>query len=97
MKLTSDERVLFAQAAWQTFEKRRGRPGEMSSAEFDLICQWIKKGIPLPVVLRGIEETAWKPRTLHACGPAVTRAFEYYFTAIGGGDEPIGSEEEWPL
>lgn len=96
MNLSPDEHVLFNRAVWGTFENRRGEKGPMSTAEFDLIWRWKKRGIPLPVVLRGIEETGGKPKTLHACAAAVDRAFSYYFTAIGG-TEPRRADEEWPL
>jgi hypothetical protein len=89
VNLTSDDRVHFARAVWSTFEQRRGVAGEMSTAEFDLIYRWMKRGIPLPIVLRGIEETAGKPRTLHACARAVDAAYSYWFQAIGGGELPL--------
>jgi hypothetical protein len=93
MKLSSDDRVHIAQAVWSEFEKRRGRQGEMSSAEFDLICKWMARSIPLPVILRGIKETSGSPRTLHACAASVDRAADYWNRAAGvQGDLPI---EEW--
>ena len=92
MRLESDERVAYAQAVWGQFEKRRGYEGEMSSAEFDLICKWMSREIPLPVALRGIQETGGKPRTLHACIRSVDGAFAYWQRAAGINAEPV---DEW--
>ena len=97
MKLTSDERVLYAQACWSEFEKRRGYEGEMSSAEFHLLSKWMSQQIPLPIVLRGIQETGGKPRMLHACVNAVDRCIAYWSQAAGINRLPRTPDEEWPL
>jgi hypothetical protein len=80
--VTSEQRIEYARTAWEEFQKRSGQLRDMSSAEFDLLHKWAEKGLPLPVVLRGIAETGGKPRTLHACVPAVTRALEYRAQAL---------------
>lgn len=92
MKLTSDERVAIAQACWSEFEQRRGYEGEMSSAEFHLLSKWMSQGIPLPVLLRGIQETGGKPRMLHACANSVERVFGYWQSAAAL-TKPV--EDEW--
>ena len=84
MKLTGDERVLYIGDVWLMFERKTGKERDASSVEYDLICRWMNRGIPLPVVLRGIEETTGKPRTLLACERPVERAISYWHQAVGG-------------
>ena len=92
MKLTPDERVLVGKAIWSEFEKLTGREANGSSAEYDLIRRWMDRGIPLPVLLRGIGETTGKPRTLMACEAAVERAVAYWQRTAGLTAEV---EEQW--
>lgn len=83
--LRSEDRPTYAAAVWETFQMRH-QPSRltMTSAEFDLVRRWMDRGIPLPVVERGISETGGKPRMLLACEEAVRRAEAYWFSAMGG-------------
>ena len=75
----------YADAVWNIFREKH-QPGRltMSSAEFHQVATWFKRGIPLPIVERGINEAGGKPRTVLACYHPVERAYEYWFKAIGG-------------
>lgn len=78
--MTPDEEIAWNRAVWHAWNERAGRPPDalLSSAEMDLVYRWRKRDIPLPVVLRGIQETGGKPRWLHACEAAVERAVQYH-------------------
>jgi len=84
------------------FVRLRARNLLLSPLDWSLIETWKKSGIPLPVVLRGIERTfensqkkgAKAPRTLFYCHPAVVEAFEEYSESRVGGT--LDSELEEP-
>ncbi len=84
MKLTSDERVLYAQAVWYEFKNKAQLRRDMSSAEFVLLGRWIDRQIPLPVVLRGIQDFSGKPRRLEAVEQSVEQSVAYWHQAMGG-------------
>src|SRR5690606_34625703 len=86
------------------FVRKRGKNLLISPLDWCLVEVWKDQGIPLHIVLRGIDrsfETASKqqkrpPRTLFYCHPAVMEAFEEYQEAmVGKGEEPerSGSQE----
>ena len=83
--MRSEDRPTSAEAVWETF-RQRYQPGRltMTASEFYVVSRWMDKDIPLPVVLRGLEEAGGKPRTLHACEAPVERAYGYWFQAMGG-------------
>jgi hypothetical protein len=54
------------------------------SDKYDRYGKKVRGPMPLPVVLRGLDETGGKPRTIMACENAVERAFSYWFQAMGG-------------
>lgn len=83
--LRREDRPTYAEAVWDTF-REKFQPGRltMSTAEFMTISRWMDQGIPLPVVLRAVEETGGQPRTLMACEREVERAYGYWFRAMGG-------------
>lgn len=78
------------------FVRKRGKNILVSPLDWCLIEVWKENGIPLQVVLRGIDrsfETALRrqkkaPSTLFYCHPGVMETFEEYRTAM------IGSREE---
>ncbi len=51
-------RELYTRELWAEWVKRRGvtEHPPWSSAEFDLACRWHDQGVPLRIVLRGIED-----------------------------------------
>ena len=77
------------------FSRQRGRHLFVSPLDWCLIELWKDSGIPLHVVLRGIdrsfESSAARgrklPGTLYYCHPAVTEAFEEHQTAHVGAAE----------
>lgn len=85
------------------FVRKRGKNLLVSPLDWCLIELWKEAGIPLHVVLRGIdrsfeaaESRARKsPRTLHYCHPAVMEAFEE-FQAAAIGSHPEEEEEPAP-
>ena len=57
-----------------------------SSAEWDLMCTWHDQGIPLRVVLRGMQDclrsAPRRPASLMYLGPAVKEAAEHWRKAL---------------
>lgn len=88
------------------FVRKRGKNLLVSPLDWCLIELWKENGIPLHVVLRGIDrsfEHAAKrakrtPTTLHYCHPAVMEAFEEYQEAAVGShtEEESPAENELP-
>lgn len=87
------------------FSRLRGRNLFVSPLDWCLIELWKQTGIPLHVVLRGIDrsfESASRknkkaPRTLFYCHPAVTEAFEEHQAARIGAHEESEEAPESPL
>lgn len=84
------------------FIRRRGKHLLVSPLDWTLIEMWKEHGIPLHVVLRGIDRSfesaregrKKEPRTLFYCNPAVMEAFDEYKEAtIGGRSEESATEE----
>ena len=78
------------------FSRQRGRHLFVSPLDWCLIELWKDSGIPLHVVLRGIDRSFESstargrkpPGTLYYCHPAVTEAFEEHQKAqVGAGEE----------
>jgi len=89
------------------FVRKRARNLLISPLDWCLIELWKENGIPLHIVLRGIDrsfESAQKrgkssPRTLFYCHPAVIEAFEeYQESMLGESSTSVGAagEEEDP-
>jgi hypothetical protein len=85
------------------FLRRRGRNLLVSPLDWCLIELWRENGIPLHVVLRGIDRSFEKsasrgrrdPSTLYYCHPAIVEAFEEYREArIGSHPSESGDDEE---
>ena len=83
------------------FSRQRGRHLFVSPLDWCLIELWKDSGIPLHVVLRGIDRSFESstakgrkaPGTLYYCHPAVTQAFEEHQTAhVGAGEEEVVSD-----
>lgn len=83
-----DRRSGYYQTIAKYFIDLRGAPFFLSSKELDLIRQWEEKGIPLRVVLEGIQRSfeplrysrkrRRKPYTLDFCHSSILRAFDLY-------------------
>jgi len=82
------------------FIQRRGRNLLVSPLDWCLIEFWKENGIPLHIVLRGIdqsfESTTAKgkraPTSLHYCHPAIMEAFDAYRESQVGGHESAEGE-----
>ncbi len=91
----------------RAFLGRRGAPLILSAAEVDLVAAWEKSGLPLDVVLEGIERTFEKPGARRAraaggriglayCKPEVERARRRWLDRKTGGEKraaPAGSRD----
>ncbi|OYT73215.1 MAG: hypothetical protein CFK52_02830 [Chloracidobacterium sp. CP2_5A] len=89
------------------FAARRGRPYRLSPLDWALIESWRKEGIPLPVVLRAIEQVfvaraksasrqpKGRPRpvrSLSYCQPAVEEAFQAWRASRTGAAAPATTD-----
>jgi hypothetical protein len=82
------------------FVRKRGKNVWVAPLDWCLIELWKENGIPLNVVLRGIDrsfEAAQKrqkksPSTLFYCHPAVMEVFEEYQNALVGSSEEAGAD-----
>jgi hypothetical protein len=75
----------YAKAVWREFQGHAGveRPFDlMAPREFDLVREWIDSGVPLRIVLRGIQDCAGKGQTLSYYAPAVKDAITYWRKAV---------------
>lgn len=84
MKLSADNRVVYAQSVWAAFQNKARTHRDMSSAEFNLVRRWLDRGVPLFVVLRGINDFTGKPGRLEAVEQSVERSVGYWHKAAGG-------------
>lgn len=83
------------------FIRRRGKHLLVSPLDWTLIEMWKESGIPLHVVLRGIDRSfesaregrKKEPRTLFYCNPAVMEAFDEYKEATVGGRGEVPEED----
>jgi hypothetical protein len=92
--MNADERVLYLQAVWHTFQEKSGTRRDMSSAEYHLACKWmnpvfdkdgnvVRPPIPLAIVFRAFTDFKGKPRRLEALEGAVDEAQAYWVRAAG--------------
>jgi hypothetical protein len=85
-RLTPAEREKYAREVWAAWQQRIGGNGEaMSSAEWDTVTRWMDVGVPLRIVLRGIQDCGGQPtphHTLLYVQPAVNEAFERWRRAL---------------
>jgi hypothetical protein len=95
--VNADDRVKYLQAIWTNFMQKAKTTRDMSSSEYHVAAGWASRGIPLFVVLRGIEDFSGRPRRLEAVVQSVEAARDYHFKAIGGLTElPDAGELEEP-
>ncbi|MGB8951855.1 MAG: hypothetical protein WCC06_04225 [Candidatus Aminicenantales bacterium] len=104
MKSGEKERSRYFQAIARAFFAWRGAPFFLSAKDLDLISTWEDMGIPLSVVLEGVEKafSDWKKRisgkskvrSLSLCQTQVLRAFEQYRERRVGGKKRVTSRED---
>lgn len=90
------DEAAYYQTVQEFFVSRRGDPLMLSNADWFRIRCWKQAGIPLRIVLRGIQDAledharSWarrrKMRSLRACARAVEEAHERWRRALSGGD-----------
>lgn len=95
--MTADPEAAYYQAVEEFFVSRRGDPLFLSNADWLLIRSWRKQGIPLRIVLRGIENAldaharSWgrarKVGSLRYCEGEVEAARERWEQALQAGGE----------
>jgi len=93
-----DEEAAYYQAVEEFFVSRRGDPLFLSNADWLLVRDWRRAGIPLRIVLRGIEDAldshahSWsrerKVGSLRYCAAEVDVARERWERALATGSEP---------
>jgi hypothetical protein len=94
----------YFQAVEEAFVARRGEPLVLSNADWFLAWKWRRQGIPLRVVLRGIDdaldahEHSWsrdrKVASLAYCAGEVEAATDRWHRAVGAGrEEPTSAPE----
>ncbi len=96
--------MTYFQSVSRAFLARRGAPLMLSPAEVDLIAAWEKAGLPLDVVLEGIERTFDKPAAksrrggrgpgLAYCRPEVERARRRWLERRVGESRPGAPAED---
>lgn len=81
--MTESDKSDYIIQTWLGFCKRRGsvRP-TMSSNEFNLIVTLRDEGVPLRIVLRGIQDCGGTPKHLLYCEPAINEAYKRWRTAV---------------
>jgi len=104
----ADDRSRYFQEIARHFLARRGAPFFLSAKDLDLVSSWERAGIPLPVVLEGIESALDGPRagsspkgkvmSLSFCRRAVERAFgQHRDRKVGGSGRASGSRDKRAL
>jgi hypothetical protein len=98
------EQSLYFQKIARHFLSRRGAPFFLSAKDLDLISSWEEAGLPLPVVLEGIEKAfdsyrlrqrkADKVLSLSFCNTQVSKAFQQHRERRVGGSQKIVSRQE---
>lgn len=73
----------YADAVWAEFTRRSGKPERlMSPNEWEVLREWLYGGIPLRVVLRGMQDTDKAGKTLTYYKPSVRTAYESWRMAM---------------
>ena len=86
--MTPEHRTDYARIVWKEWLDRRkdNGMGFMTPSEWFLITEWMDSGVPLRIVLRGMEDCAGKvgPRTqITYISSSVDEAYERWGKAIG--------------
>jgi hypothetical protein len=95
---------LYYQRIARHFLERRGAPFFLSAKDLALISAWEEAGLPLPVVLEGIDKAfenhrlrrakADKILSLSYCSGQVSKAFEQFRDRKVGGGRTMASRED---
>lgn len=104
MSFDDQEQSLYYQKIARYFLARRGAPFFLSAKDLDLMATWEEAGIPLPVVLEGIDKAfdnhrlrlgkADKILSLSFCGNQVSKAFDQHRDRKVGGRRTSASRGE---
>lgn len=75
----------YAHAVWQEFTARTGKPERlMGAGEWWVLQGWLKRGIPLRIVLRGMADTKRGASNLAYYGPSVEEAYAMWSRLMSG-------------
>lgn len=82
--LTDEERKTYADDVWSKFLEVSGLRGTrlMSPGEYSTLSGWMDGGIPLRVVLRGLQDTRGKGKMLSYYHSSVQQAYESWRQAV---------------
>ena len=82
--MTPAQRTEYAEAVWEEFLLRSGQPAtrSISPVEWYTLAGWMNAGIPLRVVLRGLEDTGRPGRALTYYRASVAQAAENWRKAL---------------
>lgn len=81
--MTDREKAVYANAVWDEFCRISGRNWFMSPDEWDLVAGWMRDGIPLRIVLRGIHDVKGRGRSLRYYAGSVNEAARQWAQRIG--------------
>jgi hypothetical protein len=104
MNPENQEQSLYYQKIARHFLTWRGAPYFLSAKDLALISDWEEGGLPLPVILEGIDKAfenhrlrrpkADKILSLSFCGGQVSKAFEQYRDRKVGGGRKTASRQD---
>lgn len=83
--MTDREKAEYADVVWVTFLQRlpyHDRPLFMSPMNWETLKGWLDAEIPLRIVLRGMQDTGGKGKTLSYYEGPVRNAYEYARQAV---------------
>ena len=62
--MTPAERLDYSRAVWAEFRRKTGTQRAMSCAEWGVLAGWMDQDIPLRIILRALQDTNGRGRTL---------------------------------
>lgn len=78
MKLSSEERIAYMRAVWDTFRDKANTQRDMTNAEYHAVAKWLDADVPLFVVCRAIQDFEGVPKRLEALHHPVEKAIAYW-------------------
>jgi hypothetical protein len=85
-RILDHQRQVYAQEVWDAFLARTGQSPTktMSTLEWDVVRGWMEAGIPLRIVMRGIDDTKGTGRLLSYYDPSVREAAQKWRANLQG-------------
>ena len=75
-------RMIYARTVWAEFVKKTGTKRAMTCAEWGVLVGWMDQDIPLRIVLRALDDTKGKGRTLVYYEKPVEAAARHWARAV---------------